>query len=293
MWSAPGFADGSIFLSQVKFTRFLAAARKKLWWMTPEWGTQSDDLPPETQFLLLELEESGPYAILLPLIDSNTFRGTLRPPRCSFGISQKAFFQGSFSRFTPQYQTAYRSGKSAGWPYANQWWCTSICSSAAGVLLEVLHCQVGCECGDGLEAHDERVHLLLEPFGHVLAGQQLHAGALWLQREQQLRALVTVLRHRNMCAVSFIFAVVDMGLERGRIRMPGSMRKLAWGVSTNVVADVPAPAAVVALDAMSTRYPNRKKQASRKFTICRLNTSLRRASRFSASASCGDGEGYC
>jgi len=71
---------------QVEFTRFLAAARKKLWWMTPEWGTASGDVPPETQFLLLELAEGGPYAILLPLIDSDTFRGTIRPPRCC-GVS--------------------------------------------------------------------------------------------------------------------------------------------------------------------------------------------------------------
>ena len=48
--------------------------------MTPEWGSAQAHLPPETQFLLLELEEGGPYAILLPLIDSNVYRGTLRPP---------------------------------------------------------------------------------------------------------------------------------------------------------------------------------------------------------------------
>lgn len=51
--------------------------------MTPEWGTTAADLPPETQFLLVAVEEGGPYAVLLPLIDSNTFRGTLRPPRCA------------------------------------------------------------------------------------------------------------------------------------------------------------------------------------------------------------------
>jgi raffinose synthase len=67
-------------IGKVTFTRFLAAARKKLWWMTPEWGTEPGDLPPETQFLLLELKDGGPYAILLPLIDSDTFRATLRPP---------------------------------------------------------------------------------------------------------------------------------------------------------------------------------------------------------------------
>ena len=51
--------------------------------MTPEWGSDASSMPPETQFLLLELEEGGPYAALLPLIDSNTFRGTLRRPKCA------------------------------------------------------------------------------------------------------------------------------------------------------------------------------------------------------------------
>lgn len=68
---------------QLKSKRYLACARCKLWWMTPEWGKIVADLPPETQFLLVEVEEGGPYAVLLPLIDSNTFRGTLRPPRCA------------------------------------------------------------------------------------------------------------------------------------------------------------------------------------------------------------------
>eukprot|EP00873_Tetraselmis_striata_P002585 jgi/Tetstr1/422849/TSEL_013640.t1 len=59
--------------------RFLALARCKLWWMTPVWGRFAKEVPPETQFLLLELEHGGPYAILLPLIDG-AFRATLRPP---------------------------------------------------------------------------------------------------------------------------------------------------------------------------------------------------------------------
>jgi raffinose synthase len=58
----------------------LACARNKLWWMTPEWGSRGDQLPPETQFLLLELEEPGLYGLVLPLIDGD-FRGTLRPNR--------------------------------------------------------------------------------------------------------------------------------------------------------------------------------------------------------------------
>lgn len=41
------------------------------------------EVPPETQFLLTELQHGGPYAILLPLIDG-PFRATLRPPSQSW-----------------------------------------------------------------------------------------------------------------------------------------------------------------------------------------------------------------
>ena len=51
--------------------------------MTPEWGCWARDLPPETQFLLVQLADSGPYAVLLPLVDSGKFRVTLRPPMCA------------------------------------------------------------------------------------------------------------------------------------------------------------------------------------------------------------------
>lgn len=63
---------------QLNFKRLLACARNKLWWMTPEWRTDTWALPPETQFLLAEMAEGGPYALLLPLIDGD-FRATLRP----------------------------------------------------------------------------------------------------------------------------------------------------------------------------------------------------------------------
>jgi len=62
--------------------RFISSARCKLWWMAPEWGRTPSDLSPETQFLLVEMQEGGPYAILLPLIDRDIFRATLRPPKC-------------------------------------------------------------------------------------------------------------------------------------------------------------------------------------------------------------------
>ncbi|KAF5843132.1 raffinose synthase or seed imbibition protein Sip1-domain-containing protein [Dunaliella salina] len=61
--------------------RMLMSARCKLWWMTPEWRTSTLQIPPETQFLLVELGPpgAGPYALVLPLIDGD-FRGTLRSP---------------------------------------------------------------------------------------------------------------------------------------------------------------------------------------------------------------------
>ena len=73
-----------IWCVQLRCRRLLACARCKLWWMTPSWGTKAGDLPPETQFVLAELAEGGPYAVLLPLIDQDTYRATLRPStRCS------------------------------------------------------------------------------------------------------------------------------------------------------------------------------------------------------------------
>ncbi len=35
----------------------------------------------ETQFVLMQTREDGPYVVLLPLINKGTFRATLRPPR--------------------------------------------------------------------------------------------------------------------------------------------------------------------------------------------------------------------
>ena len=72
---------------QLQCNRLLACARCKLWWMTPSWGTKAGDLPPETQFVLVELAKGGPYAVMLPLIDQDTYRATLRPStRCSFAL---------------------------------------------------------------------------------------------------------------------------------------------------------------------------------------------------------------
>lgn len=46
---------------QLRANRMLACARCKLWWMTPEWRTSTLQLPPETQFLLVELPWSEPH----------------------------------------------------------------------------------------------------------------------------------------------------------------------------------------------------------------------------------------
>lgn len=67
-------------LGTLRCKQWLACARNKLWWMTPEWGKTARELPPETQFLLAELED-GTYATILPLISQQKFRGTLRPPK--------------------------------------------------------------------------------------------------------------------------------------------------------------------------------------------------------------------
>ena len=60
--------------------RWMACARNKLWWMTPEWGKMGDAIPTETQFLLLENGKAGPYTVLLPLLDGK-FRATLKADR--------------------------------------------------------------------------------------------------------------------------------------------------------------------------------------------------------------------
>jgi raffinose synthase len=46
--------------------------------MAPQWGCSATQVPGETQFLLLE-QLDGSYVLILPLIDSGTFRATLRP----------------------------------------------------------------------------------------------------------------------------------------------------------------------------------------------------------------------
>eukprot|EP00890_Picochlorum_soloecismus_P006141 jgi/Picsp_1/6528/NSC_03871-R1_stachyose synthase len=60
----------------LRCSRWMCSAKNKLWWMTPSWGKSLQHIPPETQFLLAEMEQ-GDYAILLPLIDNDSFSASL------------------------------------------------------------------------------------------------------------------------------------------------------------------------------------------------------------------------
>ena len=57
---------------------FMCTARCKLWWMSPQWGRElGRDLPAETQYLVLELNEGKDgYVCVLPLTGER-FRATL------------------------------------------------------------------------------------------------------------------------------------------------------------------------------------------------------------------------
>ena len=72
---------------RLRCDRFVAAARCKLWWMTPTWGAGGDALvnsspsteagiPAETQFVLFELNGGSAHVAAVPII-SDGFRCTL------------------------------------------------------------------------------------------------------------------------------------------------------------------------------------------------------------------------
>ncbi|EKX32094.1 hypothetical protein GUITHDRAFT_159002 [Guillardia theta CCMP2712] len=69
-----------VSLGKLVCDKFLALSRMKLWWMNPSWGSKSEDIPPETQFLLLRLSkadsEEEKYAVVLPII-SGAFRSCI------------------------------------------------------------------------------------------------------------------------------------------------------------------------------------------------------------------------
>ncbi|KAJ1631263.1 hypothetical protein T492DRAFT_1144053 [Pavlovales sp. CCMP2436] len=66
---AAGDEGGHITLGALGCARLLALARVKRWWMAPSFGKSAADVPRETQMLLLELSPSGPFVLLLPLVD--------------------------------------------------------------------------------------------------------------------------------------------------------------------------------------------------------------------------------
>lgn len=60
----------------VTFRGLLACARLTRYWMGPAFGTSTSDIPLDTQFLLVEIEKDGQYALFLPLVDDG-FRASL------------------------------------------------------------------------------------------------------------------------------------------------------------------------------------------------------------------------
>ena len=227
------------FHMQLRCNRYLAAARCKLWWMTPEWGSGAADLTPETQFLLLELKEGGPYAIMLPLIDRDTFRGTLRPPGCAF-VHSKARARARFGKrgdvqthrpgfrllgggcsVMGQLQWAASEPLLGFAHWEGSWdsatstvlrirWAPSI--SALGLLVEVVHGQVCCERCNAFEAAQEGGSLCLQPLLCVAVGHQHHL-PVRCQLEQQLSASIAVLRSicTRSAALHLLFQRVRVG----------------------------------------------------------------------------------
>eukprot|EP00980_Cylindrotheca_fusiformis_P014543 scaffold3914_cov121-Cylindrotheca_fusiformis.AAC.12 len=60
----------------VSCNRLLTASRLTRYWMGPKFGTKAGDVPVDTQFLLVEMSEDGPYALMMPLVDGG-FRASL------------------------------------------------------------------------------------------------------------------------------------------------------------------------------------------------------------------------
>jgi raffinose synthase len=65
---------------QVCGISFLVSSRNKLCWMVPAHSSQVADLPRHIQFMLVELQQGGPYAIVLPLLP-NMSKAALQPAR--------------------------------------------------------------------------------------------------------------------------------------------------------------------------------------------------------------------
>lgn len=71
-------ALASFPLFQGTWSRHIAWRKHKLHWLEPIWGEAASGVPLQTQCLLAELQQSGLYVVLLPLI-CNGFRASLSP----------------------------------------------------------------------------------------------------------------------------------------------------------------------------------------------------------------------
>ncbi|MED6208514.1 flavodoxin-like fold protein [Stylosanthes scabra] len=63
-------------IGKLEGLRFMCLFRFKMWWMTQRMGTFGKDVPIETQFLLIENDQSS-YTVLLPLLEGD-FRASLQ-----------------------------------------------------------------------------------------------------------------------------------------------------------------------------------------------------------------------
>lgn len=73
-------ATADAVLGSLRLDRFLACARKKIWWMIPNWGSHAKDLVGETQYMLGEVEGTGEYVCMCGMLDDGRFRSTMRGP---------------------------------------------------------------------------------------------------------------------------------------------------------------------------------------------------------------------
>jgi len=65
-------------LGRLNVEHFVASARKKIWWMIPNWGSDARHLAPETQYVLGKVAGSDEYVVVSGMLDAGKFRSTMR-----------------------------------------------------------------------------------------------------------------------------------------------------------------------------------------------------------------------
>ncbi len=75
VWNSDVLQWFVLFLS--RGIRFMCCFRFKLWWMTQRMGSSGNEVPYETQFMLLEGPSSDMYTVVLPIIEG-PFRASLQ-----------------------------------------------------------------------------------------------------------------------------------------------------------------------------------------------------------------------